>query len=84
MLIADPAHQRRGAGAMLLKWGTEQADKAQLPSFLEASEAGLKLYASFGFEPVHVETFDLSKYDADLVGLESNTAMLRKPLPLQK
>jgi predicted N-acetyltransferase YhbS len=62
MLVTDPEHHRRGAGAMLLKWGTEQADKSQLPCFLEASVVGRPLYARFGFEPRLEEAFDMSKY----------------------
>lgn len=84
MLVVDPPHQRRGAGALLVKWGLELADKAQLASFLEASDAGKKLYTSLGFEPVHVETFELSKYDPNLSGLESNTAMIRSAVRLQR
>jgi N-acetylglutamate synthase-like GNAT family acetyltransferase len=84
VLVVDPDHQRRGAGAMLVKWGLNLADKLQLPAFLEASEAGKKLYKSLGFEPVHVEMFDLSKYDPNLHGLESNTAMIRKAFPQQR
>ncbi|KAK7184762.1 Puromycin N-acetyltransferase 1 [Paraphaeosphaeria sporulosa] len=84
MLVVDPAHQRRGAGALLVKWGLDLADKAQLPSFLEASDAGKKLYTSLGYEPVAVETFDLSKYDSNLSGLESNTAMMRNAVQLQR
>ncbi|KAF2440957.1 acyl-CoA N-acyltransferase [Karstenula rhodostoma CBS 690.94] len=84
VLVVDPPHQRRSAGTLLVNWGLELADKSQLPSFLEASDAGKKLYTSLGFEPVHVETFDLSKYDPNLSGLESNTAMLRKAAPLHR
>ncbi|KAF1973988.1 hypothetical protein BU23DRAFT_462763 [Bimuria novae-zelandiae CBS 107.79] len=75
MLITDPDHQRRGAGRMLVNWGCSRADKAGLPSFLEASDAGKPLYRSCGFSPVHTETFDLSKYDPSKVGLETNTCM---------
>ncbi|KAL5448780.1 hypothetical protein PMIN07_000589 [Paraphaeosphaeria minitans] len=84
MLIVDPGHQRRGAGALLVKWGLDLADKAQLPSFLEASEAGKKLYTSLGYEPVAMEIFDLSKYDSNFSGLESNTAMVRNAVQPQK
>jgi GNAT superfamily N-acetyltransferase len=40
ILVTDPDHHRRGAGAKLIRWGTERADDAQLPSFLEASLMG--------------------------------------------
>lgn len=84
MKTKDPDHQRRGAGAMLVKWGCSQADKAGLPAFLEASDAGKKLYERNGFAAVHTEYFDLSKYDPSLTGLEANTVMIRQPLKSQE
>lgn len=78
MLVTDPEHHRRGAGALLVKWGTAQADAANLPSFLEASNAGRPLYARLGFVPVHEEVFDLSKYGAE--GEDTNTIMIRQPV----
>lgn len=77
ILVTDPAEQRRGAGALLLKWGAEKADKAKLPSYLEASERGRPLYARFGYEPKHEELFDLAKYGGE--GRETNTVMIRDP-----
>lgn len=75
MLVTDPEHLRRGAGRMLVTWGIERADKAKLPSCLEATEEGKPLYAKLGFEPVHEQQFDLSKYGGE--GFETNTVMLR-------
>lgn len=75
--MTDPEEQRRGAGAMLIKWGLDQADKAQLPSFLEASEAGRPLYVRWGFEAIAEEVFDLTKYGGE--GTDSNTVMIRQP-----
>ena len=80
MLITDPAHQRRGAGKLLINWGTAIADKANLPSILEASEVGRPLYMSHGFVPVEEEVFDLKKYSSDLEGTETNTVMIRQPV----
>lgn len=80
MLVTDPEHHRRGAGALLVNWGTQQADKAQLPSFLEASPVGKPLYARLGFEEIHEEVFDLTKYGG--VGKDSNTVMIRQPISL--
>ena len=82
MLITDPAHHRRGAGALLVKWGTEQADTHNLPSFLEASEAGKPLYARLGFVAVHEEVFDLAKWG--LEGKDTNTLMIRQPVSNSK
>lgn len=77
ILATHPDHHRRGAGAMLLKWGLEQADKAQLPAFLESTPTGKPLYARLGFEPVHEEVFDLTKYG--LEGSDVSTVMIRQP-----
>ncbi|XPT02487.1 hypothetical protein M3J09_011604 [Ascochyta lentis] len=78
ILITDPAHHRRGAGAQLLKWGTAQADAAQLPCFLESSVMGRPLYARCGFTPRHEEVFDLRKYGGE--GEDRNTVMIRDPV----
>lgn len=77
LLVTHPEHQRRGAGTLLLRWGTERSDQAQLPAFLEASEEGLPLYEKLGFKAVEKRTFDLSKYGG--TGFDSNTAMIRQP-----
>jgi len=37
---------------MLVKWGTDQADKRGLPCFLESSPEGLGLYRKHGFKEV--------------------------------
>ena len=78
ILITDPAHHRRGAGARLVRWGTEQADAAQLPCFLESSVMGRPLYARCGFTPRHEEVFELSKYGGE--GQDMNTVMIRDPV----
>lgn len=77
MLVTDPTHHRRGAGGMLVRWGTERADKAQLPAYLEASQEGRPLYARLGFKPIHEQTFDLTKYGGQ--GMDKNTVMIRDP-----
>jgi predicted N-acetyltransferase YhbS len=78
ILVTDPEHHRRGAGAMLVKWGTEQADKAKLPAFLESSTVGKRLYFNLGFTPRHEEVFELSKYGGE--GVDINTVMIRDPV----
>ena len=78
LLVTDPKHHRRGAGAMLIAWGLGKADSARLPGFLEASPMGKPLYARMGFKPIHEEVFDLAKYG--LQGTTTNTCMIREPL----
>jgi hypothetical protein len=62
---------------MLLNWGLEKADKAQLPAFLESSPMGKPLYARLGFEVQEVVTWDLTKYG--LEGTDTSTVMIRPP-----
>ncbi|KAF3911762.1 hypothetical protein AA313_de0206311 [Arthrobotrys entomopaga] len=78
ILVTDPEHQRRGAGSMLLKWGTDKADAAGLPAYLEATDAGLEVYGRAGFVGVHTEEFDLTRYGG--VGRDRNTVMIRQPV----
>ena len=59
-LATAAPHVRRGAGEMLMKWGTERADKLRLPCFLESSPDGLRLYKKCGFERVGAFMTDIS------------------------
>lgn len=77
ILITDPAHQRRGAGSMLVKWGCERADERGLISVLTASEAGLKVYLNHGFEVVRDYELDLTPYG--LAKIERRRNMIRQP-----
>ncbi|TFB02742.1 hypothetical protein CCMA1212_005381 [Trichoderma ghanense] len=78
LLHTDPDHQRRGAGGMSLQWGTAEADRLGLVSYLEASEEGRPLYERYGFKEVGRIVVDLSRWG----GTEPATAylMLREPL----
>lgn len=49
MLSTHPDHQRRGAGAMVVKWGTDIADSLGLKAFVQGSRLGKHLYESHGF-----------------------------------
>ncbi|KAH8781898.1 acyl-CoA N-acyltransferase [Hyaloscypha finlandica] len=44
-----PDWQGRGAGKLLVQWGTEKADELGLRTFVEASYFGRPLYEKFGF-----------------------------------
>lgn len=57
--FTDPAYQRRGAGALMLKWGCDVADRLGLPAWVEASLDGCQLYKVFGFENVHISEGDI-------------------------
>ncbi|GAA5977868.1 hypothetical protein JCM10908_005127 [Rhodotorula pacifica] len=49
MVVVSPRTQRTGAGAALLRKLIEDADAADLPCYLESSEAGEGLYRKYGF-----------------------------------
>ena len=45
-------YQKLGIGASLIHWGTDQADRGGLETYLDASEVGLPYYVKWhGFEP---------------------------------
>ncbi|KFY74621.1 hypothetical protein V499_05368 [Pseudogymnoascus sp. VKM F-103] len=44
-----PDYQKRGAGAMLVKWGCDLADENDVAAYVDASKAGAPLYKKHGF-----------------------------------
>jgi len=54
LIFVSPSHQNLGIGSQMVAWGTSQADKASppLPTYLEASPHGQKVYERKGFEIV--------------------------------
>ncbi|KAL9096118.1 MAG: hypothetical protein Q9165_001641 [Trypethelium subeluteriae] len=66
-----------GAGGMLLKWGTERADGAGLPMYVESTEMGKPLYERFGYETVHVMETDLAALGGR--GIDKRYLMIRSP-----
>ncbi|POY69976.1 GNAT family acetyltransferase [Rhodotorula taiwanensis] len=51
VLAVAPRVQRSGAGKALLQAFVDKADAANLPCYLESTEAGQGLYAKYGFVP---------------------------------
>lgn len=51
-LCCSPAHQGRGAGGMLLRYGLELADNEGKQIYLEASPPGVPVYQKYGFSEV--------------------------------
>jgi len=47
--FTDPEYHRRGAGRMLVEWGTRRADELGVGCFVEASKVGRRLYEGCGF-----------------------------------
>ncbi|KAI1940492.1 hypothetical protein LOZ66_002086 [Ophidiomyces ophidiicola] len=52
VLCTLPAHQGRGAGTLLLKYGLDIADEHGLESYLESSTKGRPLYERHGFKDI--------------------------------
>lgn len=75
MLDTHPDHQRKGAGRQLVKWGTDIADEAGLPIYLEAAPQGLKLYQSMGF--VDIENIDIDMVAWGGQGIHRHVCMVR-------
>jgi len=62
VLVTSPEHRKKGAGSMLIGWGTKVADEQQIPSYLEATPAGAGLYRKHGFEQVAKLDIDLRPF----------------------
>ncbi|KAL8655270.1 MAG: hypothetical protein Q9226_003111 [Calogaya cf. arnoldii] len=59
ILTVDPKHQKRGAGRMLVEWGTAVADKMGVVAVVEATKYAIPLYQSAGFQIGHHHIIDL-------------------------
>ncbi|KAI1655135.1 putative GNAT family acetyltransferase [Daldinia decipiens] len=65
----DPAHRRRGAATMMVRWGMEHSRKDGAPAYLESTLEAASFYRNIGF--VDVDTISL-EYRAD--GAETRSA----------
>lgn len=75
LLVTRPDFQGKGAGSALIKHGLAVADELDLPTWLEASEAGYPLYKKLGFEDVETHDVDFAQYGGDVVS--HSVGMLR-------
>ncbi|KAI5479185.1 acetyltransferase GNAT family [Pseudohyphozyma bogoriensis] len=73
VLVVDPTVQRSGAGAALLNWAFDIADKAGIETHLEASLLAVPFYKKCGF----TQYGDMLIWEAD--GLLENLPMVRNP-----
>lgn len=48
----DPAHQRKGVGKLLTRWGVDRAVEEHKSIHFLSSPAGAQLYRAMGFEEV--------------------------------
>ncbi|KAF2868459.1 acyl-CoA N-acyltransferase [Massariosphaeria phaeospora] len=65
MLHTDPKFQGRGAGGILLNWGTQEADKIGLPIYLESSPEAHRFYQKHGFEDIEEFRVDFSQFSKE-------------------
>ncbi|KAH7028871.1 acyl-CoA N-acyltransferase [Microdochium trichocladiopsis] len=93
MLATDPAHQGRGAGSRLLRYGCEQADRDGVEAYLEASPGGARMYHRHGFEEVGRHETDIRRRASATGGAEDgngrgesyvNLYMIRQPSPTER
>ncbi len=76
-LHTDPDFQRRGAGAMLVKWGFEKADELGLPIYLESTTSAHQFYKNLGFKDIEMYKLDLGKFDGPV---HEQPMMMREPV----
>jgi hypothetical protein len=66
-MVTHPAHRRKGAAGLLMKWGVEQSEITQAPVYLEAGVMGKPIYERYDFvemgDPI---VADLRKYGVDM------------------
>lgn len=79
VLVTDPAHERKGAGKMLLEWGCKKADEQGLDAYLDATPIGRPLYQRYGFVIERESDIDLAQFGAK--GSAGVTNMVRRAGP---
>ena len=77
ILVVRPAYQRKNIGSKLLRWGIVEAERANLPLFLESSDQGYQLYAKSGFKKL--SDLGITLEDCGVVDLKEITLMIRPP-----
>ena len=81
IIHTHPSHQGRGAGAQLVKWGTDLADKERCQCYLESSPAGYPLFQKCDFEDVTEMEIELNQYKKNGYGQYryKHIVMIRPP-----
>ncbi|KAF2759344.1 acyl-CoA N-acyltransferase [Pseudovirgaria hyperparasitica] len=83
VMVTLPEHQGRGAGRMMMKWGVDEADRLGLDAYVESSEAGRRLYESFGFKMLKERIWKLADYGIP-GDLTATNAILWRDAPSKK
>lgn len=77
LLFTSPKHHRRGAGAMLLKWGVDRADELGIEAYLESSIEGRILYERYGYKVLKAVEFNMADYGRPELGIDVDCIMHR-------
>lgn len=86
LMFVDREYQRKGAGKMCMKWGTDLADQLMLPAWIEATVAGTGLYQQFGYEATGEDEFGKGKGKVYLQteSFLSEYLHMRRPVKVQR
>lgn len=76
-LATSPAHQGKGIGSSLLKWGLQKADSLKRRTYLEGTTEGYPLYLKYGFKTVEESEIDFTPYGGE--GFQKFFIMIRDP-----
>ncbi len=55
--------QGKGAGGMLVRWGTERADEDGVEAYLDSTPEGVPVYVRYGFQEVEKRVYMDGKYE---------------------
>lgn len=78
MLATHPAHQGKGAGSILIRYGLDAAERAGAKAFLEATPAAVGVYERYGWKGLDEIVMDLGDYGVENGGLHRTLCMERK------
>jgi GNAT superfamily N-acetyltransferase len=78
VLFTHPKHHRRGAGAMMIKWGVDLADEFGLEAYHESSVEARPLYERFGYKVLKAVEFPMADYGRPDLGVDVNCLMYRE------
>ena len=80
-LGTHPKHERKGAGAQLIRWAFPHADATGVRCYVDASKLGYPLYSKCGFQDVGELLLDMDEYEGGKgVGVQRWVAMVREPM----
>ena len=77
ILATAPQHQRKGIGAMCMRWGLEKADALKAKVYIESTMDGYALYSSLGWKPLEEVTMDYTQLGGE--GSQTFVLMMRDP-----